>query len=219
MVEPLKKIFISGLNGNMGKRYATILDHLDIDFVGADHEMSFSAQAAFCEQYGCDGIIVATPTSTHIDALNIFPSFCDVPILIEKPIGLSQLRAFGTGINVRMINQYEYLIDKDSVGITKYNYFKTGSDGLFWDCINIIGLANGDIVLENSSPIWQCMINGKEISIKDLDNAYVEMIKDWVANPLPNHSYIELAHKKVCDLIEKTSEKKEEPQVGLKVVK
>lgn len=202
----MKNIFISGISGNMGRRYAIILHDLGIKVYGADERLSFTQQAMVCAEHKCDGIIIASPTNTHLDAINIFHNFWSRPILVEKPLGRC-VPGIDRSFNIRMVNQYEYLIDKDRVGSTYYNYYKTGSDGVYWDCINIIGLANGPVKLETSSARWRCIINGQELSIADMDGAYYSMIENWLTDPKPNHEYQVKAHSKVVDLIKR--EKKE----------
>lgn len=195
-------VFIAGIMGNMGSRYMKILSQMPkLNIYGWDREVSFVQQAEFCRQKNVDRIIIATPTSTHVDALNLFTSICPhIPILCEKPIARQALD--GSPDNLTMVNQYAYLVDPDSIGKTYYNYWKTGNDGLYWDCINIIGMANGDVEVKADSPIWQCQINGKQLSLADMDQAYVDMIEDWVKEPIPNGDYIDHAHMAVEDYIE-----------------
>tara|TARA_R110000796_G_scaffold252618_2_gene388737 strand:+ start:3995 stop:4666 length:672 start_codon:yes stop_codon:yes gene_type:complete len=198
----MKNIFISGIDGNMGSRYATICRTLGLKVYGVDR-ISFTEQARFCKSNDIDGIIVATPTFTHIDAINIFGSHCEyVPMLVEKPLRKGRIKTM-PNFKVTMVNQYKYLVDKiDSVGLSYYNYFKSGGDTMLWDCINIIGLANSEISIKANSPFWRCMINGQMLNIKDMDGAYLNMVRDWTKNPEGNREYIELAHDKVCALKE-----------------
>lgn len=199
----MKKVFISGFKGNMGQRYAAILHRLGIDVVGCDNEKSFSEQAYLCASSKVDGVIITTPTSTHIDALEIILNWFEneqirIPILVEKPIARAALMCSWTDIT--MVNQYKYLKHSGD-GITYYNYFKHGADGLYWDCVNIIGLSRGKVIIKGDSPKWTCWLNGNKISLADMDGAYIKMIKDWVKHPGGNRDYINSAHKKVEDLI------------------
>lgn len=192
------RVFISGVDGNMGNRYRVVLNELGFSTLwGADNEISFLEQAEICKNADIDRIVIATPTATHMDAIHIFSHICPhTPLLCEKPIS-KNLAGYNAHINLTMVNQYEYLVDKDGVGPTYYDYFKTGSDGLLWDCINIIGMANGEVTVNDSSYSWQCMINGKKLSITDMDKAYLKMVDSWLKNPVPNIDYIEHAHKAV----------------------
>lgn len=199
----MKKVFISGSLGNMGRRYSAILDYLDIYYEGSDINNPLSSQAMYVRDNDFDGVIVATPTHNHTDALNIFSSFCKVPILIEKPVTKHPILDDKPYHPCTVVNQYKYMVDESREGETLYDYFKTGSDGLFWDCYNIIGLAKDKVTLSNKSPIWTCVINGQELSLKDMDKAYVEMIKDWTENPEPNIDYIKATQNKVMEMIKK----------------
>lgn len=193
----MQTVFILGINGNMGNRYKTILNHLGIKVVGTD----VGGGLAGIEK--ADGIIIATPTHMHLDHMSTVIHFRR-PILCEKPFttNLELLRKFedkhgGWTDLVRMVNQYEYMISKSLTGDTEYNYFKTGGDGLMWDCLNIIGLAKGKCVVGNTSPIWRCKINGQELSLANVDKSYIEMVKDWTSNPRSNFLYAKTAHEKV----------------------
>lgn len=83
---------------------------------------------------------------------------------------------------------------------TWYNYFKTGNDGLLWDCINIIGTARGPYFIKNDSLIWDCQINGWPIDLRDMDQAYIWNLQDWVKG-WRNKDYILPTHLKVLEAI------------------
>lgn len=210
----LKSVFISGLNGNMGTRYALICaQELGLKVYGMDADHSFSQQATFVRDNNVDGVIIATPTNTHLDAIQIFNAYkTGVPILCEKPI-LKAALEWDQQFNVRMVNQYKYLVDSDTIGKTSYNFYKTGNDGLLWDCINIVGLANTDVNIKADSPRWKCTINGQKLQLADMEQAYIDMIADWVKDPTPNIDYINMAHKKVVEILE--SRKKKDSRVSM----
>lgn len=198
-----KKVFISGVNGNMGQRYALICKKLGYKVYGCSED-SFMNQAFYCKDQGIDRVIIATPTYSHLDAIFTFRNICNFPILCEKPIDTQPFECSDdSDFNLTMVNQYAYLVDKDSIGPSYYSYFKTGKDGLYWDCINIIGLAKQDIIVSNESHVWTCAINGQALSIADMDNAYYLMLEDWLQNPVSNLDYIISSHKKVVACIEK----------------
>lgn len=198
----MKRVFISGVSGNMGSRYALICKKLGLKVYGADM-VSFTEQSSFCNGNDIDGIIVATPTHTHVDAINIFGNQTKLPILVEKPIRCGRLKTM-PDFPITMVNQYAYLADPSSVGLTYYNYFKTGGDGLLWDCINIVGLAKSEVSIKKDSVFWRCMINGKRLQIRDMDRAYIEMVKDWTEDPFKgNREYFQKAHDKVVSMLAK----------------
>lgn len=207
-----KNIFISGINGNMGQRYMYVLRALGHTVYGLDKEFSFTEQAHLVQKSDnkIDGIIIATPTPTHLDALMAFMDMEDIkPILCEKPISTNPI-TLPLFDNISMVNQYKYLLSEkamDSDKMSYYNYFKTGKDSLAWDCINIIGLANGPIAINNGSYKWNCIINGERIDFRRMDYSYYLMVKDWIKNPVADIDYIEYAHNKVLDFLS-LSEKK-----------
>jgi len=202
-------IYISGIKGNMAQRYRAVLESLGVSCCG--HDVGENIDISLIDK--CSGIIVASPTNQHILDLARFLPF-KKPILCEKPISkdIEQLLSFDCEYEdvlrkyVTMVNQYFYLPKKEAINdITKYDYFKTGGDGLAWDCINIIGLAEDSqkVFLNNKSPVWKCSMNGVKHNLGDMDYAYVLMIMDWLSNPKSNWDYALTAHLRVRDKIRK----------------
>jgi len=197
----MKKVLVVGYKGNMGSRYTAILDMLGVEWDGTDL-VEGCIDTKTDSDY--DGVIIATPTDDHFNMINYIRGISDKPILCEKPIETSlhylKMLLDRPNLNLRMINQYEYMPgadEADAEGKTYYNYFKSGRDGLAWDCINIIGMAKGDVELKNDSPLWECCINGSVLKLGWMDSAYIYMIDKWVKNPTNNHEYILKAHEKV----------------------
>ena len=205
------KVYIYGFRGGMAKRYRAILRELAHEASGEDADGvadTFSLKEA-------DAVIIATPTSTHAQLLRDF-MHCGKPILCEKPITkdlteledlVSDLKAAGT--RLRMVDQYRYLVPKrrNVEGFTNYNYFRHGTDGILWDCINISYHANGDVELGEQSPIWSCQINGRHLSLADMDGAYYKMIEDWLSDGSANYEHILDAHRKVQRQIDAVAER------------
>lgn len=190
-------IGVIGAKGNMGKRYCAILAHLGVIYSEYDKGDDVPVHDAY---------IVATPTETHCEVIKLIAKY-GKPILCEKPISkdpselleiLDVCRIYGA--KLEMINQYNFIGAGIGGGETYYNYFKHGSDGILWDCINIIGLAAGPCELREDSPIWECMINDFQLDISDMDHAYIMMVKHWIENPSDGTDYIRIAHKKVWEL-------------------
>jgi len=221
----MKNVFISGIDGDMGQRYATILVNMGINVVGADKESPLWSQSKYIAKpsNNVDGVIIASPTQNHIDSIKLIrDDNPKIPILCEKPLDLNNCRFHME--NVTMVNQYKFLIPKEALGgdgPTEFNYYKHGKDGLEWDCINIIGLANGSIQLGDNAAKWHCVINGHKINLKHMDDAYALMIIDWMDNPEGNLEYINEAHHKVHLFInqEDVTQSKTEKKPRLKVVK
>jgi hypothetical protein len=200
----LERPLIVGARGGMGRRYTAILRKLGIEPLMMD--------LGDMVPKGYDSVIIATPTAMHAQhVLNFLPS--NVPILCEKPLStsLKQVNAICSvvdqkGAKLDMVNQYRYCAGEDSTftDLTSYDYFNTGRDGLFWDCISIIALANDHALIKNESPIWSCVINGKQLRLSGMDWAYLKMIELWLAGDLKGHGtdYIRMAHKKVQTQIE-----------------
>ena len=199
----MKKIAVIGAKGNMGQRYCLILEkYCSCEVVKYD----IDSVLTFDDLKKCDGFIIATPTDSHLNIIRVLQGF-NKPILCEKPItkDVDSLKSLlESDIDLSMINQYEFLDDKNSIGITYYDYFKTGNDGLYWDCINIIGIARSSIILKNESLVWNCMLNGKKLDLREMDYAYIQNINEWVLG-WRNKDYILGAHKKVVELYDKTT--------------
>jgi hypothetical protein len=201
----LKKILIIGGHGNMGRRYATICK-----FLGAAVEVFDigTKEPLECMVKRNDGVIIASPTKEHRS--HIFASDFHrpgVPILCEKPVvtDTEDLDQFDD-IMLTMVNQYAFLPKNKGRlkenDYTLYDYYHSGGDGLYWDCINIIGLdETGHIILRKDSPIWKCVINGKKIDRNDIDLSYVLMVQNWLTKPIPDLDYMKKAHKKVLRLV------------------
>lgn len=178
----MKSYYIVGNKGNMASRYTSILKYLGFNVCGHD----FAEAWNYKDLADSDGIIIATPTDCHFSDL-VESLATDLPILCEKPLLNWNIRGFESNVKpnksqISVVNQYAYLVDDKDQGSTYYNYFKSGKDGLVWDCYNIIGLSHQKPELRNDSPIWTCIINGRELSLSRMDEAYVEMMNDWTKN-------------------------------------
>lgn len=201
-----KRILVVGYKGNMGSRYTAILDYLGVDWVGVDFKESTGA--GYAEKV--DGVIDAGPTALRMTRLRTLVSrFPGAPILAEKPFtthGLAWKVIGDHGLlntPVQMVNQYVFMggyrLPPGHSDHTYYNYFKHGGDGLAFDCINILGLAKGSVDLLGTSPIWKCEINGRTLSIQDMDRAYIAMVERWLKKPVSNWDYIVHAHRKAYE--------------------
>lgn len=196
------KILLVGAKGNMGRRYSAVLKDLGRVFTGID-----VGQFANVKDY--DAIILATPTDTHSPLLREFAAVgTQAWILCEKPIVKSERDLGLLGelpLSLCMVNQYAYLnglyrvSDKDE---TSWNYWNSGKDGLYWDCIQVINLAKGPVTLKDDSPVWTCVINGWSQSIAHMDFAYIDMMKDFLGpkEKCWGKKDIEAAHLKVLKL-------------------
>lgn len=170
-------ILLLGAEGSMGRRYQAILKHLKVSYLPVEINEEVP-RLVF------DGVIIATPTDTH---QGLIKKYHYMPILCEKPVcrnlfELNETLDFVRDNNVHftMMNQYFLLDDPHMTGPTIYDFYNTGKDGLHWDCLQIIGLARTTVEIMNKSPIWSCMLNGKQLSILDMDKAYLDFVKKWL---------------------------------------
>jgi hypothetical protein len=201
-------ICVIGAKGNMGRRYISICNYLDIPCIGCDFDEIPPYSDKFTTHF-----IIATPTDTHE---KILKSICELKkhsckILCEKPINttgyLSVLDDIKeSGHEIFMVNQYAYYshLIYESNGVTSYNYYNSGKDGIFFDCIQLIHLAKDEIKLSNNNPIWDASINGVKLDRETIDLCYVKMIKDFYSNgevygKLWGESDIKTAHEKVIE--------------------
>lgn len=191
------KVFIYGLQGNMGRRYKTILEYQGHQVGGVDRggTEGFSPGDA-------DQIIVATPTGTHAELLKAALAYRK-PVLCEKPLSTNRGDLYDSvaayereGVALQMVSQYDELVEPSSDGPTLYDYFKSGPDGLHWDCMNVVWHARGDVVLRNKSPFWTCLINGQQLDLRLMDYAYYAMLLQWTAEPKHDYQRILDGHEK-----------------------
>jgi hypothetical protein len=170
-----------------------ILAHLGVEAVGVDIDDLVPGQSEGITHY-----ILAIPTRDHVLAIKLLVynyRFSNIDtgyrILCEKPVTkdlveLGYLESHAErGHKIYMVNQYAYYSDQlpQKSGITCYDYYNSGKDGILWDCIQIIYLARGEITtLTNKSPVWRCVINGTELNREAIDLCYVKMIRDFISD-------------------------------------
>lgn len=199
-------ILIIGSEGSMGKRYQAILKYLGQSYKCADliHDENWVDKIASSST----AIIIATPTNTHLKMIRKFSSIPgkNIPILCEKPLvnNKKELKELlyevkSKKIKLRMMYQYQMLDNMSANGQSSYNYFRHGKDGLIWDCMQIISLARGGVDILESSPIWNCKLNGEELNLSDMDKAYVDYIKFWFNYPEQDISYLSDIHLKTIE--------------------
>ena len=178
-------IALVGSEGSMGKRYRAILNKLNVEFRPFDKETSLNDLVSTCKY--SNGIILCTPTPTHFTFLNALIPL-GKPILCEKPISkdpeevIECFRLAGEeNCSLTMMLQYqEILTPGEYSGDSSYNYFRTGNDGLVWDCMQTIALAKGKVSVKNDSPIWECQINGEKLDFRQMDSAYLIAVRKWL---------------------------------------
>lgn len=194
-------LLIGGL-GNMGRRYGEILKDLDVDYVvkdvGLNDHINYQA---------FDHAIICTPTNTHMQEIyKALGSNENIKILCEKPLTKGPYRDFDQPFfrslkNIHMVNNYDYAFKRacldqsnfvNATGLTYYEYYHTGNDGLLYDCIQLIRLAKADIVLKGYGHKWHCQINGWHIDRNLIDDSYYDMIEDFVSDKMDQMDLDEL---------------------------
>jgi len=204
------KVLIYGSEGSMGKRYQAILNWLNIDFECIDSRLGFSE----VNLEKITHFIVATPTETHLEIIRNIAIY-KRPILCEKPISKSIdevkeiIKLCGDNLSI----MFQYIVfsemnEKDGVQLkeTSYNYFRTGNDGLYWDCMQPICLHNGEfgeLSVRNNSPVWNCILNGRKLNVRDMDVAYVSYVASWLCGKkYLNNDTILKFHQKVINFMD-----------------
>jgi hypothetical protein len=189
-------VCVIGCEGNMGRRYMAILRTLGVEHEGYDLGKNMKIGPTQFTHF-----IIATPTDTHAEILEWLMT--ERPgrhrILVEKPVckdpkqveKLADMADKG-GHYVYMVNQYAFrwhsgrgsgggaTLPKSS--LTEYDYYQSGKDGLAWDCIQLLHMAEGEIRLANNSPVRKCTINGRIYDSAITDLLYVRMIRNFLAN-------------------------------------
>ena len=191
----------------MGKRYQAILKHLDKKFTCADLHTKFEQTIEMAKT--SQGVIIASPTPSHFNYLDSF-STLKIPVLCEKPLSKSYEELVTIKeelvkvrkMNLTMTMQYKMLDHKDTTGLSFYDYFRHGNDGLAWDCLQILGLARGPVQLKEDSPVWRCILNGRVLSLSDMDKAYVGFVRQWLTSPGDKIEELFEIHLKVMEYID-----------------
>lgn len=195
-------ILLLGSEGSMGRRYQAIMNYHGVNYVGLDqHNSLTSTVTKYAKE--ASGIILATPTGTHMAYLQLLMPF-KTPILCEKPITknmgdwdeLIDLYE-DTRCPIRMMFQYSLLDSQANKGLTKYDFYNHGKDGLLWDCFQPIALARGIVEIKETSPIWTGILNGKELHSCEMDRAYVQYFKMWQKDPRQDLYSLRNMHEKV----------------------
>lgn len=174
----LKTICIIGGLGSIGSRYACILKYFKIPYVIKDiHTPDINL-------HDYDKFIIATPTPTHIELLNILQG---KTILCEKPISKDPL-IIPNVKNVYTVCNYNYIVQNLSLMppfSIEYDYYRTGKDGILWDCCQLIYL-DPEAKISTQSPKWNLTINGEMISYRELEESYILMLLDFAYNRYEN---------------------------------
>jgi hypothetical protein len=192
-------IHVVGGRGNMGMRYRAILKHLKIFHSWSDINDPFSLNPKLVEPKPTH-YIIATPTAKHFMCLEELAT-SGASILCEKPISthLFEVEVALKIPKLSMVTQYKELVKQNTVGVSYYNYFKHGNDGLAWDCMQTIGLAKSTVEVAETSPVWQCRINGQLLELGQMDFAYIKHIERWLEGYQQDPDEIYNMHRKTAE--------------------
>ena len=187
----------------MGRRYQAILRSLGVPV--QRHDVPGQASGVYARDlaryHDVTGIIIASPTNTHADyvrglALLGLPILCEKPLSTDLATVAELLRVPGP---LAMMAQYQCLDHGDTEGDTAYDFYHSGSDGLAWDCIQLLGLARGPVSLKAESPIWRCTLNGRRLSLDDVGTAYVDFVAHWLQDPDSNRAETLRWHQRAAE--------------------
>lgn len=170
-------ICIVGGKGSIGSRYVQICKYYKIDHVifDLDTEGDFN----YFDKY-----IICTPTNTHVKFLHALQG---KKVLCEKPVDHDPLR-IPNYKDMWTVCNYAYLAKKYAGGgpyFIEYDYYKTGPDGIYFDLSQILYL-DPKAKIDNRSPKWNMSINGQYVKYRDVENSYIEMIRDFDAGNYEN---------------------------------
>jgi len=176
-----KPTLIVGYKGQIGTRYQAVFNYLKAPWIGVDIDCVIPDP----NDYG--DVLVCVPTDYHFNS-SLFYAEDDKRVLCEKPISMEdgQIESLiKTEYKISMVNNWWWAIKirfghMPRVKIIEYNYYNTGKDGMAWDCIQPIFIADR-VIIKTDSPVFQCHVNGQELTRFFFDASYVEMIKAWLA--------------------------------------
>ena len=187
-------VCIIGALGNMGKRYCSILKYLGHEVV--EYDVNTDKSLGDCLK-GVHRAIVATPTGAHENFFSILLER-EIPFLCEKPVSLNlgkldwlQKESSERKVPVSQVCNWRYVRGglKPNNHKVRYNYFKTGSDGMYTDCIQLLqlsqelGTRNYDVSIRTNSPVFDCEIDDQVVTLDDIDTSYLMMIEDFCSKP------------------------------------
>jgi Oxidoreductase family, NAD-binding Rossmann fold len=183
MSEP---VLLLGGAGSIGTRYQAILKSIKVPYLvyDAEQEDGFSCNGEKnLSNISFDKAIICTPTDTHMNyvsqLIHLGKTFlCEKPLAkTEDELQTKEDYPFGFVVcNYKFITKAYGMNPK-----LTYDYYKTGQDGLLFDCCQIIYL-DPECELDNQSPLWDFTVNGHPIPYRSLELSYVQMIKSFIWN-------------------------------------
>lgn len=160
-----------GGKGSIGSRYAAIMKYHKIPFV------IYDVDTPNVDLFSFDKYIIATPTETHSYFLT---ELAGARILCEKPVSKNP-NEIPKNDHIYMVNNYQYvarLMNEQPPYFISYDYYRTGKDGLYWDCCQLLYM-DPEAKLSKESPKWNVEIGGRMVPYRTLEESYIRMIKDF----------------------------------------
>jgi hypothetical protein len=184
-------LLVGGL-GSIVTRYRAILENMGIPYDIYDYHtgiLSNTHGETNLQDIKFDKAIICTPTDTHIRycqelELTGKPYLCEKP-LTKDPEELVLAEKFQRGY---MVCNYKILLDHVSRdGHIVYDYYRTGKDGLLWDCCQLLYL-DPLAYVNNKSPIYRLHVHNPydeydcygEIPYQLVERSYISMIIKFV---------------------------------------
>lgn len=173
------KVCVIGGKGSIGSRYVAILKYLGHEPIVWDLPEAESQDLPEAEKY-----IIATPTDTHYEWCKKLIAK-NATFLCEKPLSknLKECEELALYRNGYVVNNYAFVVEcmivpKPPLKI-KYDYYRTGNDGLYWDCCQIINI-DPTADLKNISPILNISFYGELVPYRWIEASYIAMIAIFV---------------------------------------
>jgi hypothetical protein len=180
MIEP---VLLIGYKGSIGNRYRAILEYLSVPFYGVDLGDTYNP-----ELY--KRAIIATSTETHFEVCKQMIAY-GINFLCEKPVSknpeeIKELIELceKNKVEGNMVCNWKYVrpnLNPESNQIL-YNNFHTGKDGVNWDCIQLHYLDEEKAFITTDKPFFASIINNKNITYFNVEDSYIDMMKNWINN-------------------------------------
>lgn len=182
-----------GANGAIGTRYRFILNHLERPFVSFDvnyikNELPFEHVITHKDlaRYNQEAALICVPSQLHFKTLNKLRHLGYTRFFVEKPV-FTEINHYEEAsqwdVDIRAAMNYKFIDDPAASGRTIYSNFYAGKERTEWNLFQPVALARGEIELNLECPVWSLYLNGKKISLEQINLSYVQMIKTYLDNP------------------------------------
>jgi len=176
------RVLVLGNLGSMGQRYMAVLNYLCHDISTYDPALDPEWVPGWLDM---DGVIIASPTRTHIDWLTRLHAFKG-PILCEKPISLDAeaIRLLPPQAGPRhMVSNWRYIpgmgqrLQSNDI---RYHYYNCGGESLEENMFQPIMLADPvRSEIDLTAPVFLLLVNDNLIRLEEIQQTYVDMVSDW----------------------------------------